>query len=90
MAVNITESIGFIAAATTTLCWFPQAWRTLRTRDTAGISLASQAAYAGGIALWAVYGLMIGSGPLIASNLVQLAPLLAVLWVKLANERAAR
>ena len=28
------ELLGFAAATLTSLCWLPQAWRTLRTRDT--------------------------------------------------------
>jgi len=87
---TLAETIGYVAAATSTLCWFPQSIRTIRTRDTSGISLVSQSAYTGAIVLWAIYGVMIGSLPLILSNIIQLFPLAAVLWIKLTNERAAR
>ena len=90
MTTPLAETLGFVAAATSTLCWFPQSIRTIRTRDTSGISLVSQSAYTGAIVLWAVYGLMIGSWPLILSNIIQLFPLTAVLWIKVANERAVR
>ena len=90
MTMPVAESIGFVAAAISTLCWFPQSIRTIRTRDTAGISLVSQGAYTGAIVLWAVYGLMIASWPLILSNIIQLFPLTAVLWIKVVNELAAR
>ena len=71
MTLNLAETIGFVAAAISTLCWFPQSIRTIRTRDTSGISLVSQSAYTGAIVLWAVYGLMIASWPLILSNIIQ-------------------
>lgn len=90
LTTPVAEAIGFVAAATSTLCWFPQSIRTIRTRDTASISLVSQSAYTGAIVLWAVYGVMIGSWPLILSNIIQLFPLSAVLWIKVANTLAAR
>ena len=90
LATPLAETIGFVAAAISTLCWFPQSIRTIRTRDTAAISLLSQSAYTGAIVLWAVYGVMLGSWPLILSNIIQLFPLTAVLWIKVANELAAR
>lgn len=90
MASNIAETVGFAAAVISTLCWFPQSIRTIRTRDTSSISLASQSAYTGAIVLWAVYGVMIASWPLILSNIIQLFPLTAVLWIKVANELKAR
>ena len=90
MASPVAETIGFVAAAISTLCWFPQSIRTLRTRDTSGISLVSQSAYTGAIVLWAIYGLMIASWPLILSNIIQLFPLTAVLWIKVINEVKAR
>ena len=78
------------AAVISTLCWFPQSIRTIRTRDTSGISLASQGAYTSAIVLWAVYGVMIESWPLILSNVIQLFPLTAVLWIKVANDLRGR
>ena len=90
MASNLAETVGFVAAAISTLCWFPQSIRTIRTRDTSGISLASQSAYTGAIMLWSVYGAMIASWPLILSNIIQLFPLTAVLVIKIANELKAR
>ncbi|NWG70368.1 MAG: SemiSWEET transporter [Parvularculaceae bacterium] len=64
------ELIGSVAAALTTLSFVPQAIRVLRTGDTAAISLAMYAMFVVGIALWEVYGLMIGSLPVIVSNIV--------------------
>ena len=90
MASTTAETIGFVAAAISTLCWFPQSIRTLRTRDTSGISMVSQSAYTGAIVLWAIYGVMIASWPLILSNIIQLFPLTAVLWIKVINEVKAR
>ena len=67
-ALATTELLGFAAATLTTLCWLPQAWHTIRTRDTRAISLWTQVFFALGIVLWLVYGLMLTSWPLIGAN----------------------
>lgn len=77
------EAIGLVAASFTTLCWIPQAVRTLRTRDTRSISLITQAAFTTGIALWLVYGLLIGSWPVILANAVTFVLVFAILLLKL-------
>lgn len=78
-----TEAIGGIAAAITTLCWVPQALHIVRTRETRGVSLPAYLAFATGIVLWLVYGLLLGSIPLIASNVVTLFIVLAIIGLKL-------
>jgi len=64
------EIIGFSAATVSTLCWLPQAVRTIRTKDTQSLSLVTQSALILGIVLWLIYGLMVSDGPLIVSNIV--------------------
>ena len=77
------ETLGFLAAACTTLCWVPQAVRTIRTRDTKAISLWMQVFMVIGIGLWLVYGLLIMSWPLIASNIVTFGLVSTILALKL-------
>ncbi len=79
----LTESIGTLAATVTTLCWAPQALRILRTRDTKAISLASQCAFAAGLALWLVYGALLGSWPIMIANLLTLALVGFIIGLKL-------
>jgi MtN3 and saliva related transmembrane protein len=45
------ETVGSAAALVTTLCWVPQAVRTIRTRDTRAISLWTQVGFDLGLAL---------------------------------------
>lgn len=82
MSTALIEALGFCAATLTTLCWLPQAWHTIRTRDTSGISLWTQALFATGIVLWLIYGMLIGSWPLIGANIVTLALVLVILTMK--------
>ena len=65
-------ALGYVAASLTTLSFIPQAIKTLRTGDTRGISLRMYALFTAGIALWGVYGLLTGDGPLIVANAITL------------------
>lgn len=77
------ELVGYIAAILTTLAFVPQAWQAWRTRDTSGISLSKYALFCTGVALWLVYGLLLGAWPIILANAVTLALALAILVMKL-------
>lgn len=76
-------TIGFIAAFLTTVSFVPQVVRSIRTRDTKGISLAMYGAFTAGILLWLIYGLIIGEWPVIVANAVTLILCLAVLVLKI-------
>lgn len=77
------DVLGFAAAALTSLCWLPQAWRTIRTRDTRAISLWTQSLFAAGTALWLTYGLQIGSWPVVFANALTLLLALLIVMMKL-------
>ncbi len=79
----LVEAVGIAAAILTTLCWIPQAARTIRTRDTRAISLVTQSAFTLGIGLWLVYGLLLGSLPLILANGVSFVLVAMILAMKL-------
>ncbi len=84
------RALGYVAALLTTLSFFPQALKTLRSGDTSGISLRMYGLFTAGIALWAVYGFCTGDGPLIVANLVTLVPAGIVLERKVHAVRARR
>jgi MtN3 and saliva related transmembrane protein len=77
------ELIGALAAAITTLCWVPQALKVIRTRDTRSLSLIMYVMLTLGIGLWLVYGVMIGSWPLIGANVVTFVLVVIILAMKL-------
>lgn len=75
--------IGSIAATLTTTAFIPQAWQVWRTRHTKDISLGMYAIFTSGVALWAIYGVMIASWPIIIANCVTLLLAGAVLVMKI-------
>jgi MtN3 and saliva related transmembrane protein len=81
--------LGYSAAALTTLSFFPQAIKTVRSRDASGISLPMYVLFTLGITLWGIYGLITHDGPLIAANAITLVPALTVLERKINSMRAS-
>ena len=78
-----SDFIGYLAAILTTCSFVPQAWLTFRTRDVSGISLGMYSVFTAGVALWLVYGLLLGAWPVVAANAVTLALAVAILVMKL-------
>ncbi|HLO75145.1 MAG TPA: SemiSWEET transporter [Magnetospirillum sp.] len=85
MTLDITQSVGAIAATLTTLAFVPQVVKTLKTRHTRDISLSMWVLFSAGVALWLVYGLLMAAWPVIAANAATLVLALIVLGVKLSN-----
>lgn len=79
----IVNLVGGAAATLTTICWLPQAIKILRTRDTAAISLLTYSVFAAGLALWLCYGILLGSWPIIGSNVVTLGLVIPIILLKL-------
>ena len=80
--------VGTLAATLTTSAFIPQAIKTIRTRDTSGLSLSMYALLLSGVTLWLAYGVIIGSWPLIVSNAVVLVPQSLVMAMLLRQQRA--
>lgn len=81
--MTLTDLIGSLAAILTTISFLPQALHTFRTKDVRGISLGMYSAFTLGVALWLVYGLLLGAWPVVIANLVTLALAGTILVMKL-------
>ncbi len=75
--------IGYSAAALTSLSFVPQALKTIRSRDTRGISLAMYVVFTLGVGCWLGYGIALGSWPMIVANIVTLGLAATILALKL-------
>jgi MtN3 and saliva related transmembrane protein len=84
-----TEAVGFIAAVLTTSCYVPQVWHTWKTKEVAGISLMMYLALFGGVGFWLVYGVLLGSMPLILSNIFCLSMIGAIMAMKVKFSKTA-
>lgn len=77
------EWIGYAAATLTTLSFVPQVWQILKTKHTKDISLRMYLLFTSGVAMWLIYGLILGAWPVVAANCVTLVLAGAVLILKL-------
>ena len=79
------EIIGYIAAALTTFSFAPQAFLTLKTRDTKTLSLGMYSMFAAGVLVWMIYGILKGDWVIIVANVLTEALALPILGMKIYN-----
>ena len=77
------DLIGAVAGALTTIAFIPQVWRIWKTRSARDLSLLTYSIFTFGVALWFVYGLLLGAWPIIACNGLTLLLAGTVLAMKL-------
>jgi MtN3 and saliva related transmembrane protein len=81
--MDINTTIGLTAAFCTTASFIPQAVKTIRTRDTSGISASMYTLFTIGTLTWTVYGLMTHNTPVIIANVITSALALVILFYRL-------
>ncbi|OGI48736.1 MAG: hypothetical protein A2151_01055 [Candidatus Muproteobacteria bacterium RBG_16_65_34] len=81
--MEFTNLLGLAAGALTTVAFVPQVVKIWRTRSTHDISLGMFALFSTGLVLWLIYGVSIGSAPIVIANTVTLALALTILYFKL-------
>ncbi|HJN57107.1 MAG: SemiSWEET transporter [Candidatus Woesearchaeota archaeon] len=81
--MSYIETIGFTAAALTTIAFLPQVIKAWKSKHTKDISLIMFIVLTIGIFLWVVYGFLILSMPVIAANVVTFVLALTILILKL-------
>ena len=75
--------VSALAAILTTAAFVPQALHIIRHRETKAISLVMYVAFASGVALWLVFGVLIGNWAIIVSNAITLVLTLAIVGMKI-------
>ncbi len=79
------DLIGYLAASLTTASFLPQAILTLKTRDTASLSLGMYGLFTSGVLLWLIYGIYLANPAIIAANAVTLLLAALILACKIRN-----
>ncbi len=87
MDMDAAPIVGGLATLASVTSFAPQAWKVIRTRDTASISTAMYAVTVVGFSLWLAYGLLLGQWPLIVTNGVCLGLSGFILVMKLLPRR---
>lgn len=81
--MDYVKLIGLVAASLTTFSFFPQAVKTIKTKDARSISLTMYSILVVGIALWMTYGILIKDLPVFLANVITLIPTMIILYLKI-------
>ena len=77
--------LGLIAACFTTFSFAPQALKTIKTKNTEGVSILMYALFLLGVVLWAVYGYVKSDPVIMIANIIIIVFALPVLIIALVN-----
>ncbi len=81
------QILGIVSGTLTTLAFFPQAYKIIKTKQTKDISLLMYSILITGISLWIVYGFMRQDLPVILANCITLIPSGVILGMKIKNRK---
>ena len=80
---DAADAVGALAGLLTTVAFLPQVIETWKSRSAADLSLGMFAILCAGVALWLLYGLLLGAWPVILANAATLLLAGAILAMKL-------
>jgi MtN3 and saliva related transmembrane protein len=81
----MVQALGFVAGTLTALAFLPQVIKTWRSQSASDLSTVMLLAQSIGVALWMIYGIAIGSLPVIMANAVTLVLSVLLLAFKIAS-----
>ncbi len=67
------DTVGYIAAILSVICFIPQGIRIVQTKDTNAISFWMYFLFLLSVIFWLIYGLMLSSAPIIVKNIIVIA-----------------
>ena len=85
--MTLATALGYIAGTCTTASLLPQVLKAWRSRSVEDLSLAMLLIFAGGVALWVVYGLLLGETPIVLFNALSFALAQILIYFKIAAMR---
>ena len=81
--MNAIQLTGYLAAILTTVSFIPQALKTIRTKNTHGISLGMYIMFSTGVFCWLVYGIANEDIPIVIANAATLFFAMIILLFKI-------
>lgn len=81
--IDTTTLIGYAGGTLTTIAFLPQVVQTWRSRSCRDLSYGMLLLFASGILLWFIYGIGIGSAPVILANGLTLVLVLIIVYFKI-------
>ncbi len=81
--MQAVELVGSLAAFFTTIAFVPQVIQTWKSKHARDLSLGMFSLFTTGVVLWLMYGLLIGSWPIIVANTITAMLARTILYFKL-------
>ena len=81
--IDTTTLLGYAGGTLTTIAFLPQVIQTWRSRSCKDLSYGMLIIFASGILLWFLYGIGIGSMPVMLANGFTLILVLVIVWFKI-------
>jgi MtN3 and saliva related transmembrane protein len=75
--------VSTIAAILTTVAFVPQALHIIRRKETSAVSLVMYSLFATGVFFWGLFGVLIGSWPIIIANVLTFGLAMTIVALKL-------
>jgi MtN3 and saliva related transmembrane protein len=88
--MTLISFIGVLAAVVSTINQLPQAFKTIRSKDTHSLSLWMYIMVWIATGLWLLYGILLKDFPLILSNSISILPISYILGMKIRNMVSGR
>lgn len=86
MTETITTIVGYAAAICMVCGYLPQAWYTIRTRDTEGIAMPTFLLLGFGSIFFVAQGVLLGNMPLVVTNAITTVASAIIFIIKLRND----
>ena len=88
MPTQLIDTLGLVAGTLTTIAFFPQLYKTWKSKSARDVSLVMMITFSIGVFLWLVYGLVIHAMPVIVANAVTLVLALLIVLLKIRYMRS--
>jgi len=85
--MGMTDAIGFLAGALTTIAFIPQALKMYNSKSGKDVSARMLLIFSAGVLLWMTYGILIKSVPIIVANVVTLLLSVTIIALKIRYSR---
>lgn len=86
MSETLTSIVGYAAAICMVCGYLPQAWYTIRTRDTEGIAMPTFLLLGFGSIFFVIQGILLGNIPLVVTNTITTVASAIIFVIKVRND----
>ena len=85
--MELVTVMGSIAATLTTISFLPQSIKTIKTKNTQGISIWMYLLFNIGIIAWLIYGVILKEIPIIIANSITVMLTIPILIITIKNNK---